>query len=74
MAEYLDMTGLTYYTGKVQTYAQNTTKASNKVTAMTGYTKGSSFSAITTSDTLNQAIGKLEYSLDYINTVLEDVL
>ena len=57
------------------------TQASNTITAMTGYTKPSSTSAITTSDTLNQAIGKLEKGYDNvnatvgdINTVLEEVL
>ena len=38
--------------------------ASNKITAMTGYSKGSATSAITTSDSLNTAIGKLEKRLD----------
>ena len=37
---------------------------SSAITAMTGYTKPSSTSAITTSDTLNQAIGKLERGLE----------
>lgn len=36
------------------------THTSADVTLMTGYTKGSSSAAITTTDTLNQAIGKLE--------------
>lgn len=34
------------------------------ITAMTGYTKASAASAITTSDTLNQAMGKLEKKAD----------
>ena len=34
--------------------------ASSKINAMTGYTKASSAAAIETTDTLNQAIGKLE--------------
>ena len=38
--------------------------ASNKITAMTSYTKPSSTSAIATSDSLNAAIGKLEAALD----------
>lgn len=38
--------------------------ASNKVTAMTGYEKANSSSAISPSDTLNQALGKLEYKVD----------
>lgn len=38
--------------------------ASNKVTAMTGYSKASSAAAIGTSDSLNVAMGKVEYKLD----------
>ena len=38
--------------------------ASNKITSMTSYTKASSVSAITASDSLNSAIGKLEKALD----------
>lgn len=57
------------------------TQASSTITAMTGYTKPSSTSAITASDTLNAAIGKLEKGYDNvnatignINSVLEEVL
>lgn len=39
-------------------------QASNTINAMTGYSKPSGTSAISTSDTLNQAIGKLEKALD----------
>lgn len=39
-------------------------QASNTITAMTGYSKSSSTSAITASDSLNTAIGKLEKALD----------
>lgn len=39
-------------------------QASDTINAMTGYSKPSSTSAITTSDTLNSAIGKLELALD----------
>lgn len=38
--------------------------ASSKITAMTGYTKASSAAAISTSDSINEAIGKLEYKVD----------
>ena len=38
--------------------------ASNKITSMTDYTKATSVSAVTTSDSLNSAIGKLEKALD----------
>ena len=40
------------------------TQASNTVTSMTGYSKPQSTSAITATDTLNEAIGKLEKGLD----------
>ena len=40
------------------------THASEKVTAMTGYTKASADAAIATSDSLNAAVGKLEYKVD----------
>lgn len=39
-------------------------QASDTINAMTGYSKPTSTSAITTSDTLNSAIGKLEKALD----------
>ena len=39
-------------------------QASNTINVMTGYSKPSSTSAITTSDSLNTAIGKLEKALD----------
>lgn len=39
---------------------------SNKVTAMTGYTKPSDTSAIAVSDSLNAAVGKLEAAWDWV--------
>lgn len=39
-------------------------QAANTITAMTGYSKPASTSAITTADTLNEAIGKLEKGLE----------
>lgn len=42
-------------------------QASNTITAMTGYSKPSSASAIATGDSLNSAIGKLEKKLDGVN-------
>lgn len=44
--------------------APSYTTAANTISAMTGYSKPSSTSAISTSDTLNAAIGKLEKALD----------
>lgn len=38
--------------------------ASNSVTVMTGYTKASASASITATDSLNTAIGKLEYKID----------
>ena len=46
------------------TAPKNHNQASNTINAMTGYSKASSASAITTSDSLNTAIGKLEKALD----------
>ena len=52
-------------TGKPSTFAPSSHKqASNTINAMTGYAKADSAAAITTSDTLNSAIGKLEKALD----------
>ena len=55
--------------------------ASKDIGAMTGYAKASTGSAIATTDTLNQAIGKLEKrvsdnedTIGNINSVLEEVL
>lgn len=39
---------------------------SSDITAMTGYAKGSASAAISTSDSLNVAVGKLEYKIDTI--------
>jgi hypothetical protein len=52
-------------------------QASNTINAMTGYSKPNSTSAISTSDTLNQAIGKLEKNdsniIDMIPTNISDL-
>ena len=53
--------------GKINVTKQDIDIASNQVTAMTGYTKPSSAPAtpaIQTSDTANQAFGKLEFKAD----------
>ena len=50
------------------------TQAADTITSMTGYAKPLSYSAIATSDTLNEAIGKLEACIGDINTILEEVL
>lgn len=47
-------------------------QASNTINAMTGYSKPSSTSAITTSDSLNSAVGKLEKALDGKQASLSD--
>lgn len=54
----------TYTASEVGAAPASHTQASSTITAMTGYTKPSSTSAITASDTLNQAIGKLEKGLE----------
>ncbi len=43
--------------------------ASSKTTAMTGYSKASAAAAISTSDSLNTAIGKLEYKVDNVDAL-----
>lgn len=52
-------------TSKPSTFTPDShNQASNTINAMTGYSKPSSTSAISTSDSLNTAIGKLEKALD----------
>ena len=52
-------------TGKPGSFTPSThNQASNTITAMTGYAKASSVSAIGVTDSLNVAIGKLEKALD----------
>ena len=43
--------------------------ASSKITTMTGYSKASAAAAISTSDSLNTAIGKLEYKVDNVDAL-----
>ena len=75
MSKIVDKDALAYYDSKIKYYANNTsTKNSSQVTAMTNYSKAQSYSAISTSDDLNQAVGKLEYTIDLINNTLESVL
>ncbi len=52
----------------------NHTQASDTVTSMTGYSKPQSTSAIAATDTLNEAIGKLEKGLDGAGTPNDGVL
>ena len=67
---YLDDTGLAYFWGKIKAWAQGLfalighTHPSSDVTAMTGYSKPASGSAVDAGDTLNQAVGKLEAKVD----------
>lgn len=76
MSKIVDKDALTYYDTKIKYYANNTaTKNSNQVTAMSSYSKPQSYTgAISTSDNLNQAVGKLEAAIDLINNTLESVL
>ena len=53
--------------------AKSHNQASNTINAMTGYSKPSSTSAISPSDTLNSAIGKLEKALDGVETLLASI-
>lgn len=75
-------TTIHFTTGAVQTQIDNSisgksdtghTHVSNEVTAMTGYAKAASGSSITTSDSLNVAIGKLEAYVDDLNSQSETV-
>lgn len=52
----------------------NHNQPSSTITAMTGYTKPQTTSAITASDTLNEAIGKLEKAVDGAGTPNDGVL
>lgn len=67
---YLDDTGLAYFWGKIKAWANSVfallghTHPASDVTLMTGYSKPASGSAIAASDTLNQAVGKLEAKAD----------
>ena len=77
MSKIVDTGALAYYDTKIKYYANNTsTKNSSQVTAMTNYSKASAqtYGAISTSDDLNEAVGKLEYAIDLINDTLESVL
>lgn len=67
---YLDDTGLAYFWGKIKAWANSVfallghTHPASDVTLMTGYSKPASGSAVAASDTLNQAVGKLEAKVD----------
>lgn len=75
MSKIVDKDALTYYDSKIKYYANNTsTKNSSQVKTMTGYSKAQTYGAISTSDDLNEAVGKLEYAIDLINDTLESVL
>lgn len=63
-AKYFNDLGTAAYTNSNSYAASVHNQSSETITTMTGYTKPSSTSAITTSDTLNGAIGKLEKALD----------
>ena len=58
------VTKLNLIATKIQAINHDVTIPSNQVTAMTGYSKPASTSAIVVGDTLNQAIGKLEKKAD----------
>lgn len=47
---------------------------SSDISAMTGYSEGSAKASISTSDTLNGAIGKLEYKADINNAALVEIV
>lgn len=72
--KWLSDLGTAAFTNSTDYAAASHTQPSSTINAMTGYTKPQNYSAISTSDTLNQAIGKLEASLGDINSVIEEVL
>ena len=59
-----DDLGTAAFTNSTDYAAASHTQPSSTITAMTGYSKPQSTSAIEATDTLNQAIGKLEKGLD----------
>lgn len=74
LRKWLTDLGTAAFTNSTDYAAASHTQASSTINAMTGYSKPQNYSAISTSDTLNQAVGKLEASLGDINSVLEEVL
>ena len=58
---------------KIQGINRDILIPSSQVNAMTGYAKASAASAIATSDSLNAAIGKLEYKADTNETNISTV-
>ena len=60
--------------GEVSISTQDIDIASSQVTTMTSYAKAQSGSAIATTDTLNEAVGKLEYKADTDTAALVDII
>lgn len=59
-------------TGATDAAAGNHTHTGSEV-KLTGYSKASSYSAIAASDTVNQAIGKLEGAISGLETLLASI-
>ena len=55
---------ITFTLAEIGVASANHNQASNTITAMTGYTKGRTNGAITPTDTLNEALSKIENNLD----------
>lgn len=55
---------ITFTLAEIGVASANHNQASNTITAMTGYTKGITNGAITPTDTLNEALSKIENNLD----------
>lgn len=66
--------GTAAFTNSTDYAAASHNQPSSTITAMTGYSKPQATSAITASDTLNEAIGKLEKGLDGAGTPNDGVL
>ena len=59
--------------GKIAVTKQSIAIKSNQVNGMTSYSKATSSSAIATSDSLNTAVGKLEYKVDTNQTNISEI-
>ena len=59
---------------KVLTSVPSHNQASSTINAMTSYSKASAEASIATSDSLNTAIGKVEYKVDNVDTQLQALI
>lgn len=74
LRKWLTDLGTAAFTNSTDYAAASHNQSSSTITAMTGYSKPQATSAITATDTLNEAIGKLEKGLDGAGTPNDGVL